>query len=231
MSWQSTTSYYRLLNEEVGRRLGRHHCADLRIWSGDFERHHQAQLDGDDQWEATTMVDAARGLVAGGAELLAIASNTVHKHADLIESMAGAPVVNIIDATAHRIQATGLENVLVLGTDYTMSGDFYKVRMAESGINCMMPEDADRAEIHRIIFEELVHGDVDDGSHRTLVDIIDAWAEEGAEGAVLACTELSLILNEDDGLIPGFDTTRIHCQAIVDAALTGVTVDDGQHLG
>lgn len=231
MSWQSTATYYRLLNREVGRRLGGHHSADLRIWSGDFDPHHQAQLDGDDQWEATTMVEAARGLVAGGAELLAIASNTVHKHADLIESMAGAPVVNIIDATAHRIQATGLENVLLLGTEYTMSGDFYKDRMAESGIACLVPEDDDRAEIHRIIFEELVHGRIDDGSHRTLVDIVDTWAEEGAEGSVLACTELGLILNEDDAMIPGFDTTRIHCQAIVDAALRGVEVDDGQHLG
>jgi aspartate racemase len=143
----------------------------------------------------------------------------VHKHADIIEAMTGLPVVNIIDATAHRIQTTGMDNILLLGTDYTMSGSFYKDRMAESGITCMVPETADRAEVHRIIFEELVHGVVDDGSHRTLVDIIDAWAEQGAEGVVLGCTELGLILNEDDARIPGFDTTRIHCHAIVDAAL------------
>lgn len=219
MSWQSTSTYYRLLNEEVGRRLGGHHCADLRIWSGDFERHHRAQLDGDDDWEASTMVAAAQGLIAGGAELLAIASNTVHKHADLIEAATGAPLINIIDATAHRIQTTGMDTVLLLGTDYTMSGSFYRDRMTESGITCLVPERPDRAEIHRIIFEELVHGEVDDASHRTLVDVIDSWADQGAEGVILGCTELGLTLDEDDARIPGFDTTRIHCHAIIDAAL------------
>ncbi len=219
MSWQSTVSYYKLINEDVTSRLGGHHSADLRIWSGDFEHHHRAQKRGDDDWEASTMVGAGKELVAAGAELLAIASNTVNRYADLIEAAVDTPVVNIIDVTAHRIQDAGLDDVLLLGTDFTMSGGFYVDRMQSNGISCMIPGESDRAEVHRIIFEELVFGEIDDGSHRTLVDIIDASADKGAEAVILGCTELGLILDEDDGRIPGFDTTRIHCSAIVDAAL------------
>ncbi len=219
ISWQSTASYYKLLNEEVGSRLGGHHCADLRIWSGDFEDHHQAQKVGDHDWISRTLCGAARDLVASGAEILIIASNTAHEYADLIEAEAERPVAHIVDVTAHRIKATGMENVLLLGTDFVMSGDFYRDRMAESGIHCMVPDEGDRAEVHRIIFEELVFGEIDDGSHRALIEIIDAGAEEGAEGVILGCTELGLILDEGDARVPGFDTTRIHCQAVIDAAL------------
>lgn len=219
MSWQSTASYYEMLNEEVGRRLGGHHSADLRIWSGDFEPHHQAQVRGDDDWVARVMVKAAADLVASGAELLVIASNTVHQYADLVESETGRRVVNVVDVTARRISESGLKSVLLLGTEYTMSGDFYAARMADNGIECIIPDEGDRAAVHRIIFEELVFGEVDDGSHRTLVDLIDASSEEGAEGVILGCTELGMILDEDDARIPGFDTTRIHCSAIVEEML------------
>lgn len=219
MSWQSTASYYKLLNEEVGRRLGGHHSADLRIWSGDFEPHHQAQVRGDDDWVARAMVVAAKGLVTSGAELLVIASNTVHQYADLVESQTGTRVVNVVDATARRIRDSGLQTVLLLGTEYTMTGEFCAKRMADNGIECIVPEEADRDEVHRIIFEELVFGDIDDGSHRTLVDLIDASSDDGAEGVILGCTELGMILDEDDARIPGFDTTRIHCMAIVEEML------------
>lgn len=219
ISWQSTLSYYKLLNQLVSERLGGHHSADLRIWSQDFEELHQAQKSGDQDMIARRFVEAGKSLVEGGADLLVIASNTSHQHADLIEEEAGKPLIHIIDATAHRIDSTGMENVLLLGTDYTMSGDFYRDRMSTNGINCIVPDEDDRAEVHRIIFEELVYGMIDDGSHRTLVDLIDAEAERGAEGVILGCTELGMILDVNDARIPGFDTTMIHCQAIVDQAL------------
>lgn len=219
MSWQSTASYYKMLNEEVGRSSGGHHSADLRIWSGDFEPHHQAQVREDDDWVARAMVQAAKDLVSSGAELLVIASNTVHQYADLVESQTGQRVVNVIDATARRVSDSGLQTVLLLGTEYTMSGEFYTKRMADNGIECIVPDEDDRGEVHRIIFEELVLGEVDDGSHRTLVDLIDASSEDGAEGVILGCTELGMILDEDDARIPGFDTTKIHCTAIVEEML------------
>lgn len=219
ISWQSTASYYKLLNEEIGRRLGGHHCADLRVWSGDFEAHHQAQLREDHDWIARELCEAATGLVSSGSDVLVIASNTAHQYADLIEAEAGRPVVNIIDATAHRIRATGMDRVLLLGTGFTMTGEFYTKRMEENGVDCLVPDESDRSEIHRIIFEELVFGRIDEGSHRVLVDIIDTWADQEAEGVILGCTELGLILDEDDARIPGFDTTRIHCLSIVDEAL------------
>lgn len=219
LSWQSTLTYYRLLNEAMGERLGGHHSADLRIWSGDFEPIHQAQIKDDHDWIGLALAEAGKGLVESGAELLAIASNTCHRYAGQIETAAGIAAVHIIDATAERIAAADMSNVLLLGTDYTMSGEFYTARMSDNGIECIIPDERDRAEVDRIIFEELVFGDIDDSSHRTLVDLIDASSEDGAEGVILGCTELGMILDEDDARIPGFDTTKIHCSAIVEEML------------
>ncbi|MEX0795577.1 MAG: amino acid racemase [Acidimicrobiia bacterium] len=219
LSWQSTLTYYRLLNEAVGERLGGHHSADLRIWSGDFEPIHQAQLKDDHDWIGSVLADAGKGLAAAGADLLVIASNTCHRYAGQVESSAGIPVVHIIDATAERIAASDLTRVLLLGTDYTMSGEFYTGYMDRFGIECVVPEPDERTEVHRIIFDELVHGDIRKDSKRELLEIIERSASRGAEGVILGCTELGLILDEGDGAVPGFDTTTIHCAAVVDAAL------------
>jgi aspartate racemase len=220
LSWQSTLTYYRLLNEGVSERLGGHHSADLRIWSVDFEPIHQAQIRDDHEWIAGELAAAGRGLAESGAGLLAIASNTCHQYADRISGAAAKPVVHIVDATADRITTTGMETVLLLGTDYTMSGGFYVDLMAARGIGCLVPGPADRAEVHRIIFEELVHGEIREKSKGTLLTIIEQSAERGAQGVILGCTELGLILDEGDAVVPGFDTTRIHCNYVVDAALT-----------
>ncbi len=219
LSWQSTLTYYRLLNEAMGERLGGHHSADLRIWSGDFEPIHQAQIKDDHDWIGLALAEAGKGLVESGAELLAIASNTCHRYAGQIETAAGIAAVHIIDATAERIAAADMSNVLLLGTDYTMSGEFYTGYIDRFGIQCVVPEPGERTEVHRIIFDELVHGDIRDDSKRELLGIIERSAERGAEGVILGCTELGLILDEDDGAVPGFDTTTIHCAAVVDAAL------------
>ena len=220
LSWQSTLTYYRLLNEAVGERLGGHHSADLRIWSVDFEPIHQAQLKDDHDWVGSVLADAGKGLADAGADLLVIASNTCHRYAGQVESVARIPVVHIIDATAARITASDMKKVLLLGTDYTMSGDFDAGYMAHFGIECAVPGPAERTEVHRIIFDELVHGDIREDSKRELLEIIERSASRGAEGVILGCTELGLILDEGAGAVPGFDTTPIHCAAVVDAALT-----------
>jgi aspartate racemase len=219
LSWQSTLTYYRLLNEGVSERLGGHHSADLRIWSVDFEPIHDAQLRDDHEWIAGELAAAGRGLTEIGADLLVIASNTCHQYADRISEAAAKPVVHIVDATADRIGTTGMETVLLLGTDYTMSGGFYVDLMAARSIRCLVPDPADRAEVHRIIFDELVHGDIRETSKTALLTIVEQAAERGAQGVILGCTELGLILDEGDAVVPGFDTTRIHCAAVVDAAL------------
>lgn len=219
LSWQSTLTYYRLLNEAVGESLGGHHSADLRIWSGDFEPIHQAQLKDDHDWIGSELADAGKGLAEAGADLLVIASNTCHRYAGQVEAVAGIPVVHIIDATAARIAASDMTKLLLLGTDYTMSGDFYTGYIDRFGIECVVPEPDERTEVHRIIFDELVHGDIREVSKRELLGIIERSAGRGAEGVILGCTELGLILDEGDGAVPGFDTTTIHCAAVVDAAL------------
>lgn len=219
MSWQSTISYYRYINEETNARLGGKHTADLMVWSGDFAPV-AACTDSRDWGElARILVPAAQTLVAQGAEVMVLAANAAHAVADAVEAYGGAPVVNVIDVTARRMREAGVETAALLGTAAVMEEPFYRERMEANGIGCIVPSEQTRAEIDRIVFEELVFGTIDDGSHRTLVDTIDMLADEGAEGAILGCTELSLILDEDDGVIPGFDTTRIHALAAVDAAL------------
>ena len=219
LSWQSTLSYYRLLNQGVSERIGGHHSADLRIWSVDFDPIHQARIRDDHEWIAGELAAAGRGLAESGADFLVIASNTCHQYADRISEAAAKPVVHIVDATADRITTTGMETVLLLGTDYTMSGGFYVDLMAARGIGCIVPGPEDRAEVHRIIFEELVHGEIKEESKGALLTIIEQSAERGAQGVILGCTELGLILDEGDAVVPGFDTTRIHCNYVVDAAL------------
>ena len=219
LSWQSTLTYYRLLNEATGQRLGGHHSADLRIWSGDFEPIHQAQIKDDHDWIGSVLADAGVGLAEVGADLLVIASNTCHRYAGRIETGAGIPVVHIIDATAERIAASDMTKVLLLGTDYTMSGEFYAGYIDRFGIECVVPEPEERTEVHRIIFDELVHGEIREDSKEELLRIIESSTDRGAEGVILGCTELGLILGEQDGAVPGFDTTAIHCAAVIDAAL------------
>jgi aspartate racemase len=219
MSWQSTISYYRYINEEVNARLGGNHSADVLVWSGDFAP--VAACTDTRDWESLSriLIPAASSLAAQGAEVMVLAANVAHSVADAVEAYGGVPVVNIIDVTAHRLKESGVETAGLLGTAAVMEEPFYRERMAANGIDCIVPSEAARAEIDRIVFEELVLGIVDDGSHRTLVDTIDVLADEGAEATILGCTELSMILDEDDGVVPGFDTTRIHAIAAVDAAL------------
>ncbi|HEY6635025.1 MAG TPA: amino acid racemase, partial [Acidimicrobiia bacterium] len=207
MSWQSTISYYRYINEEVNARLGGKHSADVLVWSGDFAPVAACTDTRDWAGLARILIPAATSLAAQGAEVMVLAANVAHSVADAVEAYGGVPVVNIIDVTARRLKESGVETAGLLGTAAVMEEPFYRERMAANGIDCVVPSEAARAEIDRIVFEELVLGIVDDGSHRTLVDTIDVLADEGAEATILGCTELSMILDEDDGVVPGFDTT------------------------
>ena len=219
LSWQSTYTYYRLLNEGVGRRLGGHHSADLRIWSGDFDPIHEAQKRDDHEWIEATVCSAGEALVAAGSDLLAIASNTTHRYAAAIERRTGVPIVHIVDVTAEEMRRRAVDRVLLLGTGFTMRGPHYRERMAGFEVETMVPDDAGMAEVHRIIFDELVHGKVEAPSRQKLLELIEAAADDGAQGVILGCTELGMILDEDSASIPGFDTTRIHCEAIIDRML------------
>ena len=219
MSWASTQSYYRLLNEGVAARLGGLHSAQLLLHSVDFAPVAQAQHDGD--WDATLAVlsQAAQGLARGGAEGLLIATNTMHRVADEVERACGLPLIHIADATADAILADGLTQVGLLATAFTMEQDFYVGRLRDKGIDVIVPDAAQRGEVHRIIYDELCLDIVLDASRETYRGVMASLVERGAQAVVLGCTEISLLVGSDDSTVPLHDTTRIHAEAGVDFLL------------
>ena len=221
MSWESTAIYYRHLNEMVRDRLGGLHSAKLLLWSFDFDEVAQRQHAGDWDGAGTLMVDAARRLKAGGAEGLVICTNTMHKLSQVVEEAAGLPLIHIADATAAAIRAAGVKRPLLLATRYTMEQDFYRGRLAQRhGIEALVPDEAGRAMVHRVIYEELCRGIVSPVSKDAyLAEIARLQSEEGIDGVILGCTEITMLIGQDDLTLPVFDTTRIHAQAAVDFAL------------
>jgi len=219
MSWHSTATYYRLVNEEIQRRLGGHHSAELVLWSVDFAEIERLQVE--DRWDdaGEILADAARALERAGAEVFALCTNTMHKVADAVTAAVDLPFVHLADVTADAVRAGGIERVALLGTAFTMEQPFYRERLASHGLDVLVPEADDRAEVHRVIFEELVHGVVDDGSRRRYQDVIGRLVESGADGVILGCTEIELLVGPDDCPVPSFATTTLHAHALVDAAL------------
>lgn len=219
MSPESTVPYYRLINAAVGERLGGLHSARLLLYSVDFEEIHQLQLRGD--WDAAgaMLADAARALQRGGAELLVLCTNTMHKVAAAIEAATPLPLLHIADATAAAIRAAGLSRIGLLGTRYTMEQDFYRARIASHGIEVLVPDAPQRDTIHRVIFEELCHGRIEATSRAAYVEVIRALVAQGAEGVILGCTEIGLLVGPGDSPVPVFDTTAIHAAAAAAAAL------------
>jgi len=220
MSWESSLEYYRLLNEEVLERLGGSHSADCLMYSFDFQTVENLQHAGD--WDALTraMVDQAMNLKGGGAECVVICTNTMHKMAPEIETATQLPVIHIADVTGVEIRKQGLKKVLLLGTRFTMEGDFYrKVLMDKHGIEVVIPAEEDRRIVHDVIYGELVQGKVLDESRQAYARIIEASKKQGAEGVILGCTEIPLLIHQKDASIPVFDTTAIHAKAAVDWAL------------
>ena len=220
MSWESTVTYYQIINEAVRAKLGGLHSAKCVLYSVDFAEIELMQHEG--RWEeaAQCLVTAGQGLERAGAELVVLCTNTMHKLADTIQAGLRVPFLHVADATALQVKKAGLRRVGLLGTRFTMEEDFFQGRLARQfNLDTIVPDLAERKEVHRIIYEELCVGLIRPESRMSLHRIMTRLAEQGAEGVILGCTELGLLVGNDDSPVPLFDTTRIHALAAVDSAL------------
>lgn len=219
MSWESTVGYYSAINEGVKKKLGGLHSAKLAIYSVDFDPVATMQSTGDWAGAADAMIDAARRLEAAGAELLMIGANTMHKVAPEVEAAVDIALLHIADATAAVLTEAGMETVGLLGTAFTMEQDFYRGKLEQDhGLKVLIPEEGDRKRVHQIIYEELCLGKLEDASRRECLRIIDALAARGAQGVILGCTELGMLVKPSDTPVKLFDTTLIHAQKAVEYA-------------
>lgn len=220
MSWESSLEYYRIINEETKKHLGGLHSAKSLMYSVDFAEIEELQHKGD--WETATklMVDAAKRLENGGADFVLICTNTMHKMAKAVEEAISIPILHIADPTAEAIKAQGLTKVALLGTKYTMEQDFYRGRLIEQfGLDVIIPSETDRQTVHDIIYDELCQGEIKATSKQQYMEIIDRLVTDGAQGIILGCTEIGLLIKQADVALPVFDTTQIHATAAVEVAL------------
>lgn len=220
MSWESSAEYYRIINQEVRQRLGPTASAQCLLWSFNFAEIEELQRRGD--WQALTamMTQAARRLEAGGADLLLICTNTMHRMAADVQAAVDVPLLHIADPTAERIKAAGFSKVGLLGTAFTMEQAFYKGRLSEQhGLEVIVPNGEDRSIVHRIIYEELVAGKVLPESRYAYREVIARLVDNGASAIVLGCTEIMLLVKPEDSDVPIFDTTALHAVAAVEMAL------------
>lgn len=220
MSWESSLEYYKILNETVKKKLGKLHSAKTILYSVDFEPIKVLQHEG--KWDELTniMIDAAKSLEKSGADLLLICTNTMHKMAGDIEKNISIPLLHIADATAFAIKNQKLKKVALLGTKFTMEQDFYKGRLKEKhNLDVLIPDNEDRDLVHKIIYNELCLGNIKSSSKNEYIRIINKLVENGAEGIILGCTEIPLLIKQNDVSVPIFDTTSIHAEMAVDQAL------------
>ena len=219
MSWESTVLYYRLINETVKARLGGLHSARLVLHSVDFHDIEVLQRAG--QWDQAgeLLAQAGRSLVAAGAEALVLCTNTMHKVAGAIERVVSVPLLHIADPTAAAIKAAGLSRVGLLGTGFTMEQEFYRERLRQRGVEAFVPPAADRQIVHRVIYEELCLGVVRDESRAQYLRIIDGLIREGAQGVILGCTEICMLIGPGDVAVPAFDTTKLHAATAAEWAI------------
>ncbi len=219
MSWESTLEYYRIINELVKERLGGWHSAKLILYSLDFDEIVRLQHKNDWDKLGEILANAAKKLELCGAEVVLICTNTMHKVADRVRESISVPLLSIIDATAEKIKSAGIKKVGLLGTKFTMEDGFYQQGLEKHGIETIVPDEKDRQIVHSIIFDELCLGIFKESSREKLKEIIKKLKANGAEGVILGCTELPLIIKQEDSELPLFDTTRIHSEAAVDFAL------------
>lgn len=219
MSWESSTEYYRIINEEVKLRLGGLHSAKCILYSVNFEEIEIYQRKG--QWEkaAQMLTDVARSLEKAGADFLVICTNTMHKVAQEIATGVQIPLLHIADVTAQNVLAKGIKTIGLLGTRYTMEQDFYKSRLEAQGIEVLIPKEVDRGLINTVIFDELCLGEIRQDSKTKYKEIMDDLVARGAEGIILGCTEIGLLVSPEDSKVPLFDTTLIHARSAVSYAL------------
>jgi aspartate racemase len=220
MSWESSAEYYRIINETVKAKLGGLHSAKSVMVSVDFAEIERLQQLGKWPEAGQAMIAAARSLEKAGADFVVLCTNTMHKSADEIQANIGIPFLHIADATARRIKSFGIRKVGLLGTRFTMEEDFYKGRLAQKfGLEVIIPGIEDREIVHRVIYDELVVGEIRTESKARYLDVIRRLAEAGAEGIILGCTEIGSLIHEEDCSEPLFDTTKIHATAAVEWAL------------
>ncbi len=221
MSWESTIPYYRIINETIKERLGGLHSARIVLYSVDFHEIERLQHAGN--WEAagTMLAEAARSLAAAGAAFLVLCTNTMHKVASSIEAAVSIPLYHIADPTAIAIQRAGLSSVGLLGTRFTMEQAFYRDRLSERhGLRVIVPGAEDRAVVHRIIYEELCLGIVKPESRSAYRGVIERLAAQGAQAIILGCTEIALLVDQQDSRVPLFDTAAIHARMAAEEALS-----------
>jgi aspartate racemase len=220
MSWESSIEYYRIINETVRDKLGKLHSAKSVMISVDFAEIEALQHEG--RWDeaANLLIAAAQNLEKTGADFVLICTNTMHKLADEVQKHIHVPLFHIADATAQRIKAQGLKKIGLLGTRFTMEEDFYKDRLIEKhGLEVVIPTKGERGIVHRVIYDELCLGKIKRDSKEEYIRIMEHLVAEGAEGIILGCTEISLLVGQEDSSVPLFDTTRIHAVAAVEFAL------------
>ena len=220
MSWESTVPYYRVINETVRERLGGFHSAKLVLYSFDFHEIEQMQSSGAWDESGRMLAQAARSLEAAGADFIVLCTNTMHKVADAIESAVSIPLFHIADPTAQEINKNGLTKVGLLGTRFTMEQDFYRGRLRDQHhLDVLIPDEADRGIVHKIIYDELCMGLVLDGSRAEYRRIIQRLVDRGAQGVILGCTEISMLVGPSDSPVPLFDTTSLHARKAAEYAL------------
>ena len=219
MSWESTTTYYQMINRGVRRELRGLHSADLMMHSLDFA--HIAKLQQQGQWDAlaTILTDSAKLLEQAGAECIVICTNTMHKLADDISGAIAIPLLHIADATATQLQKDGIPRAGLLGTRFTMEQAFYKDRVTQQfGIDVITPEQQQREEVHRVIYDELCQGEILPASRDYFLSVINDLKDQGAQAVILGCTELGLLIDSDSSALPLYDTARLHANAAVEFA-------------
>ncbi|MCL7938702.1 aspartate/glutamate racemase family protein [Halomonas sp. ATCH28] len=219
MSWESTQTYYRLINQGVKARLGGLHSARLVLYSVDFAEIEALRRRGD--WAATARIlgEAARTLEAAGADFLVLCNNTMHKVAPQIEQAVAIPLLHIADATANELHRQGVSRVGLLGTRFTMEQSFYRERLEAQGIRVLIPDAAQRERVHAVIYDELCRGVIRADSKAAYLEVVASLAGQGAQGVILGCTEIGLLIQAGDTDVPLFDTTAIHAEQAVEAAL------------
>lgn len=220
MSWNSSLEYYRLINELVAHRLGGLHSAHMVLYSLDFEKIERAQREA--RWDDTAdiLVEAATALKQAGADFLVLCTNTMHKVVDVVAERAKLPILHIVDATGNAIIEQGLHRVGLLGTRFVMEEDFYIERLRKQcSIDVLVPGEEEQALVHQVIYDELCQGKIKGVSRQACIKIIDVLIGWGAEGIILGCTELPLLIRSRDTYVPLFDTTRLHAEAAVKLAL------------
>ncbi|MEC1716258.1 aspartate/glutamate racemase family protein [Schinkia azotoformans] len=219
MSWESSVEYYRIINEEVKNRLGGLHSAKCLLYSVDFAEIERFQAGGEWEKAGKLLGDVAHSLEKGGADFIVICTNTMHRVIDYVEEKIRIPILHIADTTAKQIKKSNLNTVGLLGTKYTMEQDFYKSRIESKGIKVLVPNGAEREMVNKVIYEELCLGNIQQSSRDYYKMVIKNLVDNGAEGIILGCTEIGLLVKQEDSEVPLFDTTVIHAIEAVNAAL------------